>query len=347
MTSETNYILFVLNHQRYGVKSADVAEIVQLPELTVVPDAPRHLAGLFELEGRIVQVVDLSVWFNQPSGRYLLTDSVIVLRGSDPAIGILVNEVIDVCVNSRASAGLSHSDANTVRAVISHAVHIAGQIVLIPDIQKLTSDLAPFSGFADVRSSPEFDVRHAAAESGSRQPFFRDIPLDERTVFRERAQSLMREDTAQDPSEFESFVVIGLNREYIGVPMGCVREFAEVRGVTRVPCCPAHIVGNMNLRGEILTVIDIRPALKIPPVPAMLKNILVAVHDGITAGIIVDEIHEIAFLDPARFTDRSSFPNSAQGEYTVATVPFGSRTLTILNLPKLLTSAELVVNEEV
>jgi hypothetical protein len=43
----------------------------------------------------------------------------------------------------------------------------------------------------------------------------------------------------------------------------------------------------------------------------MLKHILVAVHDGITAGIIVDEIHEIALLAPTRFTDRSSFSNSA------------------------------------
>ena len=53
MSEDKHYVLFTLNKQRYAVEAADVDEIVQLPELAIVPDAPRYLEGVFDL--RVVQ----------------------------------------------------------------------------------------------------------------------------------------------------------------------------------------------------------------------------------------------------------------------------------------------------
>ena len=71
------------------------------------------------------------------------------------------------------------------------------------------------------------------------------------------AESL--EDTERIP-----LAIIQLGAECFGVGLDVVREFSHLRRVTAIPCCPSHIAGNMNLRGDILTLVDIRGLLNIP-----------------------------------------------------------------------------------
>src|SRR5437016_1355436 len=94
MAETVNCLLFTMNSQRYAVDTSSVDRIVQLSMLTNLPGAPAHVAGVFDLGGTMVPVVDLSAAFNRPVKRYELTDSVIVLHGGAGPRGILANQVI-------------------------------------------------------------------------------------------------------------------------------------------------------------------------------------------------------------------------------------------------------------
>src|SRR5688572_8129535 len=94
--ANNHYVLFALNSQQYALRLGAVDRIIQLPELAALPDAPAHMAGIFDLNGTMVPVMDLSILFNRPVRRYFLTDNVIVFHGSGHPFGIIVNEVIDV-----------------------------------------------------------------------------------------------------------------------------------------------------------------------------------------------------------------------------------------------------------
>src|SRR6185436_21126644 len=94
--------------------------------------------------------------------------------------------------------------------------------------------------------------------------FFADATAEERAILRERALGLMPAGESQDRFHLMPLAVVSLNGEYFAVDLNLVREFGTIHHVTPVPCCPPHIVGQMNLRGDILTLVDIRGALRMP-----------------------------------------------------------------------------------
>jgi hypothetical protein len=59
MSRETHVVGFRVGRETYGVPIASLREIVRVPEITAVPDAPDYLEGIINLRGRIISVVDL------------------------------------------------------------------------------------------------------------------------------------------------------------------------------------------------------------------------------------------------------------------------------------------------
>jgi purine-binding chemotaxis protein CheW len=67
MSRETHIVGFRVGRETYGVPITSLHEIVRVPEITAVPDAPDYLEGVINLRGKIVSVVDLRKRFGQPS----------------------------------------------------------------------------------------------------------------------------------------------------------------------------------------------------------------------------------------------------------------------------------------
>jgi purine-binding chemotaxis protein CheW len=142
----------------------------------------------------------------------------------------------------------------------------------------------------------------------------------------------------------ESFAVIRLNGELFGLGLDAVREFAHLRGITPLPCCPPHIVGNMNLRGNILTLVDIRPALGMAPEGAMREVVVVRVGDlllGLPASEIVDVVH----LAPTEIAAVPIASDRAGKAYCKGVATVGGHAIGILDLEKILAADELLVAE--
>jgi purine-binding chemotaxis protein CheW len=114
-----------------------------------------------------------------------------------------------------------------------------------------------------------------------------------------------------------------LNGEFFGVNLNRVREFTDVKKVTPIPCCPGHIIGNMNLRGEILTLIDIRGLLNLPlnSIAEGYKAMVVEV-DGIVSGITVEEVYDVMFLNPKDITSVPTAIHSINDEYLKGATPY-------------------------
>jgi purine-binding chemotaxis protein CheW len=141
--------------------------------------------------------------------------------------------------------------------------------------------------------------------------------------------------------------VIQLSDEYFGVDLKLVREFTSIKNLTRIPCCPNHIVGNMNLRGEIVTLVDIRNTLKLPNPPINVGAPAVVIQVGdIVAGLPFDQVMEMVHLNS---TDMKPLPETSSNfseNYLRGTALFQGKMLSVLDLPKIFTQAGLVVNEE-
>jgi purine-binding chemotaxis protein CheW len=143
-------------------------------------------------------------------------------------------------------------------------------------------------------------------------------------------------------------VVVGLNHEYFGVDLTVVREFTELREVAPVPCCPPHIVGQLNLRGDLLTVVDIRSALNMSSSrTSATSKIMVIEVDDLVAGVVVNEVWDVVYLQPGRITIGPLGARSIDAEHLKGIAAYREKMVSILELGKILTDGDLVVNEEV
>ncbi len=142
-------------------------------------------------------------------------------------------------------------------------------------------------------------------------------------------------------------VVISLNGEGLCVELDSVREFSALRNFTPVPCCPRHIAGNMNLRGNVLTLIDIRGLLNAQAGKiSETSKIIVADAGDFPAGIIVDEILDVINLRAEDIVAVPSTMKAANDKFVKGAVPFGGGLMALLDLKAILSWEGLIVNED-
>jgi purine-binding chemotaxis protein CheW len=171
---------------------------------------------------------------------------------------------------------------------------------------------------------------------------------EERAIFWQRADDLRQSiESSKVTNELITLAVLSFGDEYFGVDLKLVREFADVSNLTPIPCCPNHIVGNMNLRGEIVTLVDIRNVLNLSLAPVNVGSQAVVVQvDDIVAGVPADRVLEMVYLNAADITPLSGVPSELGEQYFQGTALFEENVLKILDLPKIFTQGKLVVNEQ-
>jgi purine-binding chemotaxis protein CheW len=108
-----------------------------------------------------------------------------------------------------------------------------------------------------------------------------------------QARTLGPAHTVNSAAEIQ-LLTITLGNQAVGVPITRVRDVLFLDRVTRVPLAPEEILGVINLRGRIVTVIDARRALNLPPAPQDMKQMCVTAELGNELyGIAVDRADDL------------------------------------------------------
>lgn len=125
--------------------------------------------------------------------------------------------------------------------------------------------------------------------------FFTDPTL--RQILAERARALASSDTTVDTDPGEQMLTFRLGQDTYALPVTCVREAQLLGSFTRLPSVPPWIVGLVNVRGRLLTVLDIRPLLDIASTPpAATAFLLIVTAHGMEVGLLVDTVIEICHI---------------------------------------------------
>lgn len=96
MAQPGQYLTFLLSRQAYGVPIATVREINRVSEITPVPQTPTFVAGVMNLRGKVIPVVDLNMKFGFEKARHSKETCIIVIEGADGQIGTIVDAVSGV-----------------------------------------------------------------------------------------------------------------------------------------------------------------------------------------------------------------------------------------------------------
>ena len=96
------------------------------------------------------------------------------------------------------------------------------------------------------------------------------------------------------------FVTVWIADQLFGLPIARVHDVFILERLTRVPLAPPQIVGVLNLRGRIVTAIDMRRRLALPPSEKGEKRMAVGIeHHGESYGLLVDSVGEVLKVSAA------------------------------------------------
>jgi purine-binding chemotaxis protein CheW len=85
-----------IGRETLGLPIAVVREIVRVPEITPVPNAPDYIEGVINLRGRIIAVIDLRKRFGQPASKIDHKSRIVVVETVDRLVGLLVSSASEV-----------------------------------------------------------------------------------------------------------------------------------------------------------------------------------------------------------------------------------------------------------
>ena len=96
MSRETQIVGFQVGRETYGVPIGSLHEIVRLPEITAVPDAPEYMEGVINLRGKIVPVMDLRKRFGKPVPEMTRRTRILVVENRGRLSGMIVDSASEV-----------------------------------------------------------------------------------------------------------------------------------------------------------------------------------------------------------------------------------------------------------
>ena len=133
-----------------------------------------------------------------------------------------------------------------------------------------------------------------------------------------------------------------VGKEIFGVPINLVHEIVRVPEITAVPDAPECIEGVINLRGKIISIVDLRKRFGETQIEASRKNrILVAEIDNKMVGLIVDAASEVIRLPESEIEAPPEVFEESDVKYVTGVGKLNGRLVILIDLTKILQKGEL------
>jgi len=142
----------------------------------------------------------------------------------------------------------------------------------------------------------------------------------------------------------KEFHIVGfrIGRETFGVPIGMVHEIVRMPEITSVPDSPGYVEGVINLRGKIVSVVDLRKRFGEKEITANKKNrILVAEVEGKMVGLIVDAASEVLKIPESEVDLPPSLFEEDAMNYVTGVGKLKGRLVILIDLNKILQKGDL------
>jgi purine-binding chemotaxis protein CheW len=91
-------------------------------------------------------------------------------------------------------------------------------------------------------------------------------------------------------------LLVDIGGALYGLDASAVREIVPMRQATRLPGAPAHVSGLINLRGQIVTVVDLVRLLAARDAGSENGSTVVIESKGRLLGVSVDDVHDVQFV---------------------------------------------------
>ncbi|NOU16943.1 MAG: purine-binding chemotaxis protein CheW [Bacteroidales bacterium] len=172
------------------------------------------------------------------------------------------------------------------------------------------------------------------------------ITMEEKhSILKARAQVLSVETKGRtDHNEFIEIVVFRLASEIYGIESTFIREVYPLKDFTILPSIPSFVLGIINVRGQIVSVIDLKKFFNLPEKGlGELNKVIIVRNERMEFGILADTIHDTRSIS---IEEIQSPPDSTSGIGVGYLRGISNDRIIILDVEKILEDEKIVVHQE-
>lgn len=137
------------------------------------------------------------------------------------------------------------------------------------------------------------------------------------------------------------FVVFKLGEERYGVDILNVNTISELMDITKVPDAPNYVKGIINLRGDIIPVINLKSRFNIPETEIDEETrIIIYAIDGVLIGFLVDEASQVLRIDSKDIESTPVILRGGDREYISGVAKYENKIIILLDFAKVLNDSE-------
>lgn len=305
------FVTFGLGKESFGVNLEYVEEIVERPPVTKIPDAPDYVMGVICIRDKVIPLLNLFHMFSvEPlvSEKPIDDSMVILLSIGSAKLGIAVDNIKEI-------------------------IHVREKDVLPPPQTLQEEESARLEGIV-MRSGRMVSILRviqilSAEDQQKLEIMGKNLGVKEIT------------EAEVGSTEEVSVVAFSLAKEIYGLQLQEVREIIMVGLVTPVPRAPSFILGVLNLRGEIIPVIDLRARFGLEHQDTTdLTRIIVTPIADVYTGLIVDSVTEVKKIDKKLLDPPPQVTSVGANAYITQVARTASGVVFLLDLQQLLTDSE-------
>lgn len=138
----------------------------------------------------------------------------------------------------------------------------------------------------------------------------------------------------------QTLVTLTIADQLCGVPVLSVRDVLGEQPITRIPLAPPDIAGSLNLRGRIVTAIELRRRLGVPPPPPGTPRMSVVTEQGGDLyALLVDQVSEVLTVPRSSFEPNPPTLPAAWAEFCTGIYRLKGRLMAVLDISRILALA--------
>lgn len=132
----------------------------------------------------------------------------------------------------------------------------------------------------------------------------------------------------------DKVLCFNLGNEEFAVPLLNIKEVIAQPDVTPLPQSPNYFLGIINLRGQIISIIDLRVKFNIKPMPNSESAVMILDFNGQFLGVVVDKVNSVQSVKENDIAEKPSVDNSKTHDYIEGVFKRDDKLIFLLDISK-------------
>ena len=322
---KNTHLYFSVGGNKYAVNTDNILEIMKLPELDYPQKLPNNIIGLLKYNNFVINVIDIRFYLNMEVPKYSINNELLIIKTDEVIFGIITDKVLGILpFDSALVDAIPFTDK---KMIIESLYKYQKETIFIINIYAIENLLKQHD-----QNWPEVDILSLFPQDENSKNI-----MNKRTLaIADKSALKLASGELHAKNKYISFT---LNDDSYCIELNYVKEVLKDAAITNVPGTPDYIEGIMNLRGDYITVINLKKFLNLNPCKNNDKKPVIIVKcNELKLAFLIDKINELF-----EFFETDSTENN--DSYFMRELIFNGMLYTILNVDKITSDKRIIITD--